>query len=285
MSVFTAYSPWWSAEEVGTQLLHTPDDIPLLIEKSHHTATSRATGWLHARISALQQFLVLYSEQKTSIATLMSKEIGKPITQALADIDYDIWYITYYLEHAAVFLQPEIVYEDETSTHTIHREPRWIWVSIAPRNYPTSQFIWEVVPPLVAGNTIIFKPAQAALITWAYICSLLSSCLPEGVLQWFYGPWATAEQLLAAPIDFVVFTWSTATGEKINAAAGWKKPFSNLVDQRQASSSLMRPLILPWWKRLVGFVDDMVDRSAMDSKDYLSIVLDMTNLLKHYPRI
>ena len=79
---------------------------------------------LERRILHITQFLQDYQDHKIEVATSISKEIGKPTTQALADVDYDINYIQWHLSNARQVLSPEVVHEDETSIHTMYFEPK-----------------------------------------------------------------------------------------------------------------------------------------------------------------
>lgn len=76
------------------------------------------------RVFALSRFLNLYKEHRIHIASLISQEIGKAITQSLADVDYDIDYIQRHLDHAQDILASEVVFENKDSRHTMYYEPK-----------------------------------------------------------------------------------------------------------------------------------------------------------------
>ncbi len=86
---------------------------------------------------------------------------------------------------------------------------------ISPRNYPTSQRVWEVIPPLLAGNTIIYKSASACVWTAKLMSDILISVLPHGVFQSVYGSSALGDELIRLPVELLIFTGSTQVGQKI----------------------------------------------------------------------
>ncbi|MEY3197740.1 MAG: hypothetical protein RL023_385 [Candidatus Parcubacteria bacterium] len=149
----------------------------------------------------------------------MSKEIGKAITHALGDIDYDIGYIQRHLDNAERILNPEIIHQDETSFHTTYYESKGVAAVISPRNYPTSQFIREVIPPLLAGNTILYKPATACMRTGKLLVDMITKILPEDVLLPVYGQSDIGNELTKLPMDMIIFTGSSKVGQIISENA------------------------------------------------------------------
>lgn len=78
------------------------------------------------RIQFIKTFLQKYKLQADIIAIQMSKEIGKPILQAKADIAFDIDYIQWHIENAENILQPEVVHQDKQSIHTMYFEAKGV---------------------------------------------------------------------------------------------------------------------------------------------------------------
>lgn len=223
-NIHIAHAPRWDNEHLWTVELTKKETIPTIVAHSRRARQQRKASTIPTRVTALRQFLSVYREHQESIAQMISKEIGKPITQSRTDLSYDIDYIHYTLDHAEAFLAPEIVYEDTSSLHQRYFEGMGVCLSIAPRNYPSSQFVRQVIPPLLAGNTVIFKPASACILTGKLISDLLQATLPPDVFIPFYGSGKDTEHLIADDIDLIVFTGSTETGKKIaTCAAPWLK--------------------------------------------------------------
>lgn len=218
--MLTPRSNRWTQDILGQ--IHETDvqSLPNILQQSRQAFTSWSMISVRERILCIAKLLKLYQAQREEIARSVSLEIGKAITHALADVDYDIGYIQWHLDHAESILAPELIHEDEQGRHTAYYEPKGVAVVISPRNYPTSQWVWEVIPPLLAGNTIIYKSASACMQTAKLMSDLLISCLPAGVFQAVYGPSSLGNELTKLPVELIIFTGSTKVGQTIqhNAA-------------------------------------------------------------------
>jgi acyl-CoA reductase-like NAD-dependent aldehyde dehydrogenase len=154
----------------------------------------------------IQRFLTLYVSHRDEIAQSISLEIGKAITHSYADVDYDIGYIRRHLDHAEQILSPEVIYQDEQGIHTQYYHARGVTAVISPWNYPTSQRVREIIPALLAGNTIIYKSASASIWTTKLLSDLLISCLPTHVFQPIYGDGSLGHELTKLPVAQIIFT-------------------------------------------------------------------------------
>ena len=99
-------------------------------------------------------------------------------------------------------------------------EPYGVIGIISPANYPLAIPFNEIIPALVAGNTVVLKPSDFAPQVGVAIRGLLNAAnLPPGVAQVILGDGLTGKALTAAPIQKLIFTGSVATGKRIQAAA------------------------------------------------------------------
>jgi betaine-aldehyde dehydrogenase len=109
------------------------------------------------------------------------------------------------------------------SGHTsfIRREPVGVVGQIAPWNYPLMMAIWKVGPALVAGNTIVLKPAETTPLTTLKLAEYAAEILPRGVLNVITGHGSPAGQALVTHpnVDMVSLTGSVETGKWIARAA------------------------------------------------------------------
>jgi aldehyde dehydrogenase (NAD+) len=92
--------------------------------------------------------------------------------------------------------------------------------ALAPWNYPVLLAWWKVIPPLLAGNTVVLKPSPLTPLTVLRVAELMADLLPAGVLNVIsggdeLGPWLTAHD----GIDKVSFTGSTQTGRRVMESA------------------------------------------------------------------
>ena len=157
------------------------------------------------------------------IAKLLSRECGKPIEEGVlaevlpnADlIDYWTTSIEELLESSTVELDM-LAYPGKLGR--IHRDPRGVVALITPWNYPVAIPLRTIVPALLAGNAVVFKPSEISPRAGGLVASLFDGLLPEGVLELVQGGSDVGAALAAGDVDLVVFTGSVATGRKIAVA-------------------------------------------------------------------
>ena len=157
------------------------------------------------------------------IAALLRQECGKPIEEAVlaevlpnADlIDYWTTSIEEMLDEPPVELDA-LAYPGKSGR--VRRDPRGVVALITPWNYPVAIPLRTLVPALLAGNAVVFKPSEVTPRAGALVASLFDGLLPEGVLQLVQGGGDVGAALASADVDLVVFTGSVETGRKIAVA-------------------------------------------------------------------
>ncbi|WP_064606766.1 NADP-dependent glyceraldehyde-3-phosphate dehydrogenase [Streptobacillus moniliformis] len=172
----------------------------------------------------------ILDENKERIAILMSKEISKPFKDSLAEIERTVGLIKYSAEEGMRIFGE--VYEgknyDESSKNKVaivRREPVGIVLTISPFNYPINLAASKIVPALISGNTVVFKPASQGVLSGIELVKCFEEAgLPEGVLQIITGKGSEIGDYLNThkEIDFINFTGSTSVGEKIGIQAKMK---------------------------------------------------------------
>ena len=115
---------------------------------------------LESRISYMKDVLIPnLSKGKLELADLMSKEMGKSITQSVAEIDKTIKMIEYFVSNAHDFLSDEII-PTEAKKSYISFEPLGVIFLIMPWNYPLWQVSRAAIPAMLVGNSIVLKHAS-----------------------------------------------------------------------------------------------------------------------------
>ncbi len=105
----------------------------------------------------------------------------------------------------------------------IRREPWGVAAVISPWNYPLQMPIWGLIPTLVAGNTVVFKPSEETPLVAQVLAKMISELdLPSGTFNIVYGNGKVGEKLIDQDINLVHFTGSSKVGQKIFAKAGDK---------------------------------------------------------------
>jgi acyl-CoA reductase-like NAD-dependent aldehyde dehydrogenase len=155
------------------------------------------------------------------LAALESRDMGMPIRLAEElEINFAIDSLRWYGE-AADKLYDELAHLGDNVTAMISRTPLGVVGAILPWNAPAMIGAWKLGPALVAGNSVVLKPAEDASLVCLRIAELaLEAGLPEGVLQVVTGDHKAGAALSAHhDVDCITFTGSGEVGRKIMTAA------------------------------------------------------------------
>ncbi len=159
-------------------------------------------------------------KRKQVLGELVCREMGKVISESLGDVQEAID-MTYYMAGEGRRLSGETVPSELPGKDAKSiRVPVGVFAQITPWNFPTAIPIWKLAPALVAGNTIVFKPAEESPICATRLIEIFQEAgLPPGVLNLIHGFGESAgEPLVRHPgVDGVSFTGSNAVGEHLAA--------------------------------------------------------------------
>lgn len=172
------------------------------------------------RNQAVESFIEACKPHAAEIAELMAKEMGKPILQARAQVQDCFDYFHAWMDMAVTALAPKIVFENEIERHHQTREPLGVVACITPWNFPFFNLPWQAGQALLAGNTVLFKQSEEIIVFSQLIDKIVrESKLPKGVLTILLGDGAVGELLVQQPVDAILFTGSTRTGQRITELA------------------------------------------------------------------
>lgn len=180
---------------------------------------------LRSRIEMLRKFQAALYARKSEIASLITREAGKPVAEALVtEVLVVLDAARFLIDNAWNLLRDEPVPHANVVTKLksgwLVREPHGTVGIISPWNYPFSIPSTETLAALVAGNAVVLKPSELTPVVALELASLLRDAgVPDGVFQLIVGEGAAGAALLASPIDKLVFTGSVTTGKRIAAAA------------------------------------------------------------------
>ncbi|WP_458190792.1 aldehyde dehydrogenase family protein [Haladaptatus sp. NG-WS-4] len=155
------------------------------------------------------------------LADILTRENGKPISQAKHDIAVGARYFEYYAGIADKIHGESIPLTREYVDYTI-QEPLGVTGHIVPWNFPVMLFGRTVAPALAAGNVAVVKPAEQTPLTAVEVAKLaLDIGLPPGVLNVVngFGPEAGAPLAGHEEIDGIAFTGSVPTGQEVATLA------------------------------------------------------------------
>ncbi|MBM4420202.1 MAG: aldehyde dehydrogenase family protein [Chloroflexi bacterium] len=206
-------------------------DTPAAVERKLDLARTQARAWRDA--SFKQRGAVLTKIGETLVARsgdlglLITREMGKPITEAIGEVKKVGEAFKWYATHAEGMLQGREEHElAGTSVKgysaRISYLPLGVVYGIFPWNYPVWQWGRAAAPTLMAGNVMVFKHASNVPgCAQAIIDAVEAAGAPSGLVQNLHLPGAAAEALIAdGRIDAVTFTGSTEIGARVGAAAG-----------------------------------------------------------------
>src|SRR5437867_10056540 len=182
------------------------------------------------RAAYLLRFAEVLRKHKDAYAQTMTLEMGKVIREAIAEVEKCAWAAEYFAENGPGFLQPEIVTTDAMRSYVAFH-PRGVLGSIMPWNFPMWQIVRFAVPALIAGNTVVVKPASASPQSALNLEEAFREAgFPDGTFQVVVGDRSTASALIDSPISLVSLTGSVGTGVQVaqQAAEHLKKAILEL---------------------------------------------------------
>jgi succinate-semialdehyde dehydrogenase/glutarate-semialdehyde dehydrogenase len=167
----------------------------------------------------------LILEQEKELATLLTKEQGKPIRESIMEIRRFVHTLDHY-GGMAKSLRTAAVVLDSGRHGLVLRKPLGVCGAIVPWNFPVSLMGNKLGPALLAGNTVVVKPAGTTPLTDIRCCELIDKAIqagggPKGVINIVTGPGSVVgEELLVNPtVRKIGFTGATDTGRRVMQSA------------------------------------------------------------------
>ena len=206
-----------------------PEDTADSVRAKVVAARAAQPAWWGApfeqRRSAIEKWKTLVAESKDRLAHLLTAEMGKPLQQALNELNALAGRVDFFLNNARSVLEDEIVQVGSAAGGTEERvtwEPLGVVANISAWNYPYFVGSNVFVPALLTGNAVVYKPSELTTQTGLALAELMYRAgVPRDVFQVVVGGGSAGAALLAQPIDGVFFTGSYATGKRIaEATAG-----------------------------------------------------------------
>src|SRR4051794_14997838 len=175
---------------------------------------------------AIQQAGRLVEDNKEALARIVTREVGKPYGEALGEVQEVVDTCSFFLSEGRRLYGQTVPSEMPDKQLFTFRAPVGVAAIVTAGNFPVAVPSWYLVPGLLCGNAVVWKPSEeAAACAEALARLLLHAGLPEGVLQLVLADGAAAfeglEQALGAGLVVKVgFTGSTAVGRRIGELCG-----------------------------------------------------------------
>ena len=153
-----------SINPANNQILKTFDEyssekVTQIIQHTHSAFINWRTKSYKERSDLMFNAASILLRKKMKYAEIMVKEMGKPITQAIAEVEKCAWVCDYYAENTVSFLSKEVISTDASESY-VQFDPLGIVLAVMPWNYPLWQVFRFAAPALMAGNTALLKHAS-----------------------------------------------------------------------------------------------------------------------------
>jgi len=202
------------------------DTFARAAELAHAAQPAWASVPAPVRGVAIHDLGRILAENKAALATVITREIGKPFPEALGEVQEAIDTCIFFASEGRRLYGMTVPSEMPDKELFTYRKPVGTMAVITAGNFPMAVPSWYIVPALVAGNAIVWKPAEyAPAIADAFARCIRAAGIPDGVLQLVLAGGADTSQgletaLSAGHLQKVGFTGSSAVGRDIGAMCG-----------------------------------------------------------------
>ena len=136
------------------------------------------------RSAYLMKWFQLIEEAKEEIGELMTKEQGKPLKEAIGEVNYANSFISWYAEEGKRIYGETIPASDPNKRLFVQKQPVGVMACITPWNFPAAMITRKVAPALAAGCTAVIKPSELTPLTALKLVELAEQAgIPKGVLN------------------------------------------------------------------------------------------------------
>ncbi|KAF9004628.1 succinate semialdehyde dehydrogenase [Cyathus striatus] len=219
-----------SQKPLITRAYPSPEDLEGIINKAAASQKSWSKVPLAERIAIGFRFIDEFKKMSDEIPLELTLQMGRPISQTPGEIRGFLDRAQYMLSIASSALA-DIALTDTDKPgfrRFIKRTPLGVVLVIAPWNYPYLVSINSVLPAIVAGNAVLFKPSpQTPLTAERFALALTQAGVPKDVIQVVHLSPELSTQAIQNPlVDFVSFTGSVAGGHSVAETAAFAKGFT-----------------------------------------------------------
>ena len=199
--------PIWQGAEA------TVDEVAQACQSARAAFVAWARRPLAERLEIIQRFATLLEQNKQQLATVISRETSKPLWETLTEVQSMVAKVAIsvraYHERTG-----ESLTEMADGAASLRHRPHGVLAVFGPYNFPGHLPNGHIVPALIAGNTVVFKPSELTPWTAEETVKLWQAAgLPDGVLNLVQGGRSTGEALAqSSEIDGLLFTGSANTG-------------------------------------------------------------------------
>lgn len=211
----------YNGERIEVFENHSSEQIKNIIDKCHE----RFLEWRKTRFDERKKFMLAAASElkrsKREYAETMVLEMGKPITQAIAEIEKCAWVCEYYAEQAEHHLKREMIQTDADRSYVCY-QPLGVILAVMPWNFPYWQVFRFAAPALMAGNIPVLKHASNVFGCARNIEKIFTKAgFPDHCFSTLYVGSDSVESIIENDkIKAVTLTGSGSAGSSVAAIAG-----------------------------------------------------------------
>lgn len=195
-----------NSDDKEPQLIgNTPEmsgEYALKALEAAHTAFNYGQGvWptmkVYERIQCMESFVEKMKTKREEVVKLLMWEIGKNLNDSRKEFDRTVDYIYDTIEDYKKMDRNSAKFEKNSGVYAhVRRGPLGVVLCLGPYNYPLNETFALLIPALIMGNTVVFKPAKHGVLLISPLVEIFRDCFPKGVVNIIYG----RGRLLASPI-------------------------------------------------------------------------------------
>lgn len=199
----------------------TDEQIQAVVDSSHTGFLEWKELTIEARAEALLRAGRLFKERAGELAALATEEMGKGLSEARAEVSLCHGIFDYYGVEGPALAAPTPIENISGGEAEVQKLPLGPLLGIMPWNFPYYQVLRFAVPNLIAGNTIIIKPAEACPSSALAIQQVMDDAgIPDGVYKTVFADHRQIETIIGDPrIQGVSLTGSERAGQAVGAVA------------------------------------------------------------------
>jgi RHH-type proline utilization regulon transcriptional repressor/proline dehydrogenase/delta 1-pyrroline-5-carboxylate dehydrogenase len=215
------FRPAKKSEKIGATTPATSEDMLRALDYCNSAFESWSSSGLRHRANILREIARLYEENQAELLSILIKESGKSINDAIDEIREAVDFCRYYSNKAVELMSEKTLPGPTGEKNLFNMTARGSFVCISPWNFPLAVFTGQIVAALVAGNSVIAKPAEESSIIASKAIKLMHEAgVPKEVLHMLNAPGSLVSKYLLSNdnIAGVAFTGSKETSKAINNA-------------------------------------------------------------------
>ena len=213
METLKSYNPA-TGEILGEVEITPAVEVPDIVARAKAAQTVWADLGFEGRAELIKATADIFVDRVQEHGELMTKEMGKPLKEAIGEAKSLGWGIEEELTEIIEALKPEVV-EDGRLRSTVYHDPLGVVGAITPWNFPMSMPAWMILPSLAAGNTVVFKPSEETPLCGQAYADVLNEVLPNDVLIVVHGADDQGKAIVQSDVDMIAFTGSREAGKHI----------------------------------------------------------------------